>query len=111
MTHLVQALEALLSGDEKPVLKLLGFINPQPGTPGYDDAMQFEKLREFHKLRNEGMSDIRAAAEVGVDVRTITRWRAEAVGYAEAVDAKMSGVTGRPRAAPRKGRTRTKLRP
>ena len=72
---LVEALECHLAGDEKPILRFLGLVNPRQGLPGYDAKTKMKMLKQVRDLRNKGLSAVDASAVVGVDPATISRWR------------------------------------
>ena len=89
---LVAALERLLDDDEGPVLKLLGLVNARPGLPGKTDAKKIDILQRHVELREQGVSAEDAAIQVGVSVRTISRWKNKPAGHAERIGAKLTAA-------------------
>jgi hypothetical protein len=105
-SELLKALKALSAGDEQPIKVLLGLTNARPGTPGVSDDKKFELLRRYRELRGQGVTHFNAAVAIGIDQRTVTRWRGSALGIAEEVDARRSGLNAL-RSRTRRGNTGT----
>lgn len=89
---LVPGLQALLSGQERPLMKSLGMLNSRVGLPGADQEVRFKKMRAVRELQGQGLSRADAAEAAGVDERTLSRWQGQALGYAEEIDARLSGL-------------------
>ena len=90
-TDLVECLRKLLAGDDLPVQRWLGLLK-RDGRPAIDDQAKIELIRQHRLLRLQGKSSDEAAEAVGVDQRTLTRWRGEVAGVAEEVEARIDGL-------------------
>ena len=86
------ALDALLAKDSDagPIRRFFALVNERPGLPGHENADKMKTLRRFRELRAQGVASEDAASKLGVELRTISRWKNEPVGYAEQVDAQLS---------------------
>jgi hypothetical protein len=102
---LLVALEAHLAGKDLLLRRLLGFVNERPGAPGRDSAAKVRLVRQFRELRLQGVTREVAASRVGVDQRTIDRWSQQSAGFAEEIDARLTGLGAPTRSQKRKGET------
>jgi hypothetical protein len=108
---LLVALKTYLAGNDRPLKHLLGLVNEQVGVPGRDTVAKIKLMRQFRELRAQGVSRDDAANKLGVDQRTLSRWRHQAAGVAEEIDARLGGVADLPRGRKRKGQNNTLVRP